>query len=181
MDNSNSFIEFYDDAIEVTWKSEQEGRPVYEQRTMIRIITPGDSTCTFESLATDEHKRQYPKQYEAYQRQSGPLIEGTMLAAWPPINKSQCKEAQFFEIHTVEQLAGLTDSQVSRMGMGWQQLRTQAKAYLIAAKDSAHVTQQAAEMDRLKGELEAMRQQLAAISEAETKRPGRPRKETADV
>lgn len=182
MDNfthSPLFVEFYDDAVEVTFKSEQEGRPVYENRTFVRIIVPGDATNIVETIATQEHIKEYPRQYERYKQGASKVTEGTPLDMWPPITKAQVKEARYFEIHTVEQLATISDSSMMRMGMGWRDLRTKAQAYLNAAKDGAVVAQQAAENKRLSDEIEALKAQIAALGD-EPKR-GRPRKETVEA
>jgi uncharacterized protein YigA (DUF484 family) len=62
--------------------------------------------------------------------------------------------------------------------MGYMELRSKAKAWLLAAKDSALVTRQAAENDRLQGEIEALKEQIAQM--AQPKR-GRPAKETEEA
>ncbi len=180
MDNSpaNLFVEFYEDALEIPFKSEQEGRPVYEQRVFVRIMVPGDATSIIETPATEQHKQEYRRQFERFLKGMKDVIDGTPLSMWPVVNKSQVKECEFFEIRSVEQLAELSDSTCKRMGMGYMELRSKAKAWLLAAKDSALVTRQAAENDRLQGEIEALKEQIAQM--AQPKR-GRPAKETEEA
>jgi hypothetical protein len=180
VDNStaNLFVEFYEDALEIPFKSEQEGRPVYEQRIFVRIMVPGDATSIIETPATPQHKEEYRRQYERFEKGMKDVIDGTPLSMWPVVNKSQVKECEFFEIRSVEQLAELSDSTCKRMGMGYMELRSKAKAWLLAAKDSALVTRQAAENDRLQGEIEALKEQIAQM--AQPKR-GRPAKETEEA
>ncbi len=180
MDNStaNLFVEFYEDALEIPFKSEQEGRPVYEQRIFVRIMVPGDATSIIETPATPQHKEEYRRQYERFEKGMKDVVDGTPLSMWPVVNKSQVKECEFFEIRSVEQLAELSDSTCKRMGMGYMELRSKAKAWLLAAKDSALVTRQAAENDRLQGEIEALKEQIAQM--AQPKR-GRPAKETEEA
>jgi hypothetical protein len=180
VDNStaNLFVEFYEDALEIPFKSEQEGRPVYEQRIFVRIMVPGDATSIIETPATPQHKEEYRRQYERFEKGMKDVVDGTPLSMWPVVNKSQVKECEFFEIRSVEQLAELSDSTCKRMGMGYMELRSKAKAWLLAAKDSALVTRQAAENDRLQGEIEALKEQIAQM--AQPKR-GRPAKETEEA
>ena len=163
MDNSNLMVEFYEDSMEMGYRSEQEGRPVFEQRLFIRIITPGDQTNLIETIATAEDKRQYAREYERYQRGQTAAQEGTSLTQWPGVNKSQIKEAAYFEIYTLEQLASLSDTNVGRMGMGWMELRNKAKAYMQAATDSAVVTRQQSEIEKLKADLLAMQNQISNL------------------
>lgn len=181
MDNSpanNLYVEFYEDALEIPFRSEQEGRPVYEQREFVRIMVPGDSTNIIEVPATAAHKEQFPKHYARFKTGQKEIVDGTPLKMWPVINRSQVKEAEFFEVHTVEQLAELSDSICKRMGMGYMELRGKARAWLLSAKDSAVVTRQAAENDRLQAEIEALKSQIAELA---TPRRGRPAREAAEA
>jgi hypothetical protein len=181
LDNSNSnalFVEFYEESLEIPFKSEQEGRPVYEQREFVRIMVPGDSMNVIETPATPEHKEQFSRQYERFKKGLKDVVDGSPLTQWPPVNKSQVKEMAYFEIHSVEQLAELSDSTCKKMGMGYMELRGKARAWLLAAKDGAIVTRQAVENERLQGEIEALKEQIAIL--AAPKR-GRPAKEEAEA
>lgn len=178
MDNSNLYVEFYEDALEIPFKSEQAGRPVYEQREFIRIIVPGDSTNIIERLVNEQDRNDFPRQYDRFKKGQAAVIEGTPLTMWPVVNKSQVKECEYHEIRSVEQLAQASDSVCNRMGMGYMELRNKARAWLAAAKDASIVTQQAAENNRLQGEIEALKEQIAQL--AAPKR-GRPAKETEEA
>ena len=178
MDNSNLYVEFYEDALEIRFKSEQAGRPVYEQREFIRIIVPGDSTNIIERLVNDQDRLDFPRQYDRFKKGQAAVIEGTPLTMWPVVNKSQVKECAYHEIQSVEQLAAASDSVCMRMGMGYTELRNKAKAWLSAAQDASIVTKMAADNDHLKGEIEALKQQIAQL--AAPKR-GRPAKETEEA
>lgn len=164
MDNSNLFVEFYEDALEIPFKSKDAGRPIYEQREFVRIMVPGDSTNIIEVLATDQHKQDFPRQYDRFKKGQAAVIEGTPLTMWPVVNKSQVKECAYHEIQSVEQLAAASDSICVRMGMGYTELRNKARAWLEAAKDAALVTKQAADNDRLKGEIEMLKEQIAQLA-----------------
>jgi hypothetical protein len=87
------------------------------------------------------------------------------------------KECKYFEIHTVEQLANLSDMNVSRMGMGYMELRNKAKAYLVAAAGTSGETAQAAENQRLKEMIADLQRQMNEVSE---KKLGRPKKEMVE-
>jgi hypothetical protein len=181
VDNSpanNLYVEFYEDALEIPFRSEQEGRPVYEQREFVRIMVPGDSTNIIEVPVTQGHKEQFPKQYARFKEGLKDVVEGTPLKMWPVINRSQVKEAEYFEVRSVEQLAELSDNICKRMGMGYMELRGKARAWLLSAKDSSVVTRQAAENDRLQAEIELLKTQIAELA---TPKRGRPAKEVAEA
>lgn len=154
------FVEFYTDAVEMKAQSEKEGRPIFEDRPFVRILNPGDTTNIIECVAREEHKQKYPNAWKRYQANESGEHTGTPLEQWPQITRSQVKEAKYFEVHTVEQMAGLADVHISRMGMGFSDLRAKAKAYLALAVDTAQATKQAAENERLQRELDDLKAQI---------------------
>ncbi|MEN5063567.1 hypothetical protein [Achromobacter aegrifaciens] len=172
------FVEFYSDAVELTHESEREGRPIYKEMPHVKIMIPGDPHNIIERRATDVDKQKYPKAWARFERMEAAGQEGTPLEAWPQINRAQVKEAKYFEVHTVEAMAGLSDSHCMKMGMGFTELRTKAKAYLTAAKDTAAATAQAAENERLHSLIADLQ---AQIKEQSKRGPGRPPKETAEA
>lgn len=176
----SAFVEIYMDSVELTYESEAQGRPVYTEMPHIKIMIPGDPHNIIERRLTDADKQKYPRAWERFQRMEHQSQEGTPLEQWPQINRAQLKEAKYFEVHTVEQMSGLSDAHIGKMGMGFQELRSKAKAYLKAAADTAEATKQAAENERLQAQISDLQAQLQAVqkqSEDQGKRgPGRPPK-----
>jgi hypothetical protein len=174
---SNLFVSFYSDAIEIKAESEKLGRPVFRDMPFIKIVVPGDVNNIIERKATDADKEKFPKAWARFQASEAEGHEGTPLEQWPQMSRSMVKECKYFEIHTVEQLAGLSDMNVSRMGMGYMELRNKAKAYLVAAAGTAGETAQAAENGRLKEMIADLQRQMNEVSE---KKLGRPKKEMVE-
>ncbi len=154
------FVEFYSDAIELKFQSEQEGRPVYQEVPFVKIMIPGDPNNIIERVASKEDQMKYPKAWARFQNSESQGQIGTPLEQWPQINRAQVKEAKYYEVHTVEAMAGLSDTHCMNMGMGFMELRTKAQAYLAAAKDSAAVTAQAAENETLKSMIADLQAQI---------------------
>ena len=176
---SSVFVTIYSEAVELKAESEKEGRPIFKDLPHIRITIPGDTNNIIERKLTKEDKQKYPKAWEEYQRGESSGFTGTPLEQWPQITRAQVKESKYFECHTVEQLAGLSDSHCQKMGMGFQELRQKAKAYLNIANDTAAATAQAAENERLRNEMAELRAMIAA--QAEVKKAGRPLKEEVET
>lgn len=173
MENPNVMVTFYTDAVLLSHESESQGRPIYKDVPFVRKIVPGDQTNVIERVAEDEDQRRHPREWEKYKRETATnTIEGTPLEQWPGMTKSQVKEAKYFEVHTLEQLAALSDSNCQKLGMGFRELREKAKAYLDAASGNAATMKQASENQRLHDEIEALKAQIA-----EVRKPGRPKKE----
>lgn len=173
---SGTFAEFYMEAVEFKAESEKEGRPVFKEIPYIRLMVVGDRNNILETKATDYYKQRYPREWKAFQDREQGTIVGTPLSQWPQITKSQVKEAEFFNIKTVEQLSEVSDSALQKIGMGWMELRMKARNYLEAAKSDSFKSAQAAENERLRQEIEALKASFNAMQEDRPKR-GRPAKE----
>lgn len=172
---SNLFVTFMTEAIEFKAESEKAGRPIFRDVAFVRIIVPGDVNNIIERKATKEDELKFPRAWARYKAEQAESVDGTPLEQWPQITRSLLKELKYFEVHTVEQLAGLSDNQVSKLGMGFVDYRNKAKAYLAAAAGTADVTAQAAENERLKSQMADLQAQIIALG-SEKKR-GRPAKE----
>lgn len=180
--DDNLFVTFYKAPVHLEAKSEQEGRPIYEERVHVRIITPGDNLNIVEREAWEGDYKRFPKQWLAFQAQESQQGEqGTPLEHWPSLNRAQVEELKAVRFYTVESIAGASDLQLQKIGMGGLGLRTKAQAWLSAAKDGALVQKQAAELERRDAEIAELKDQMARLAAAveEKRGPGRPRKEAA--
>lgn len=174
------FVEFFTEAVEFKAESEKEGRPIFREIPFIRIQHPGDRNNVLETKVTDHYKQKYAREWREFEMRGGNDIVGTLLSQWPPVTKSQVKEAEYFGIRTVEQLAAVNDAALQKIGMGWRELRTKAIAYLDAAQGNAAQSAQAAENERLRNEIESLKASFEAM-QADSPKRGRPRKEEAET
>lgn len=181
---SNVYATFYTDAILMGYKSEIAGKPVYEDVPFIKIIIPGDKNNIIDRKAKDADKIKYKAAWEAYQRaEENNGINGTPIEKWSQISKSQIKEAKYYEVHTIEHMAGLTDAHIQKLGMGFGDLRRKAKAYLGLEEVSAQVQENAKLRDMMAGlqeQIETLKGSGASVAPVEQKKKlGRPSKEVA--
>lgn len=172
-------VSFYTEAVEFKAESEKAGRPVFKDVPFVRILVPADVTNIIERKATKEDEQKFPRAWARFKAEQTEGVEGMPLEQWPQITRSLLKELKYYEVHTVEQLAGLSDGQVARLGMGFTDYRNKAKAYLAAAAGTADVTAQAAENERLKQQMADLQAQIVALG-TEKKR-GRPAKEEMEA
>lgn len=167
---SHLFVQFYTDAVELKAESEKQGRPIFKDMPFVRIIVPGDTNNIIERVADETDKHRFPNAWAKYQNSEAKANEGTPLEQWPQITRSLLKECKYFEIHTVEALSNISDAHVAKLGMGFNELRTKAKAWLEAAAGTAQITAQAAENAQLKQMLADLQAQINDISEVKTRR-----------
>jgi len=150
--------EFFTEPVELTFKSAELGRPVFEEQEFVRIWIPGDRNSAPVERVNDGHKARWPKQYEAFKAGLETPLEGTPLKQWPPIKRSQVLEFAHFHIHTVEQLAGVNDSHLQHLGMGARELREQARTFLeVAQKGTAPIARMVATIERQADEITVLK------------------------
>lgn len=169
-DDKALFVTFEKVAVEQKFKSEEAGRPIYEDFDFIRIIYPGDKTKqTYRpvdligtAMVPADHIR-FPNQWAAFQRQEEQVSSGTPITEYPPVGKSQALELKGMNIHTVEQLAALPDSALDSF-VATRALREKAKLFLEDAAKGSVVTAQKAQIDDLTAKLEALQAQVKELS-----------------
>lgn len=184
-------VKFYKKAVEIPFRSQQEGKPVFEERVYVRIQKPGDSLSIIDTPAWREHELRFPVQWRMFKdsQGDGEQIVGTPLAEWPAVSRSQAEELRAQKFFTVEQIAGASDLQTQSMGMIGPSLRQRAQAYLQAAKDSALPQKQALELAKKDEEIAELKRITAEtnarleafMASQERKKPGRKPKETVEA
>lgn len=145
----NARPRFYIKPIQNNFKSEEEGRPVFEDREFVEILVPGDRKTVVDTFVKEEHRRRWPREYAAFKAGLEVPTEGTPLEEWPAITRSQVEELRFGHIRTVEQLAELPDNALNAtVPMGGYKLREKAQRWLEAQKGNSQAEAQAAEIAR---------------------------------
>lgn len=174
--NDNARPRFYSKPVKNNFRSETEGRPVFEDKEFVEILVPGDRKTVVDTLVKEEHKRRWPREYAAFKAGQEVPVEGTPLEEWPQISRSQVEELKFAHIRTVEQLASLPDDALNRsVSMGGFALREKAQRHLEALKGSSQTEAQAAEIAHQreiiadqKRQYEALLERVAALEAQKT-------------
>lgn len=165
-------VEFFIKPVENVRRSKEEGRPIFEDVEYVRIALPGDSKNERVAPAHEMHYVSHAKQqmtyaqrfraaYEAFKDEREDFVHGTPLSAVTFISPSQREELAQQKVRTVEQLAGLQDRAIARMGPGWRERVEQAQAFLKRSEGTA-------EVEALRAEIEALRKMVAAPKIEET-------------
>ena len=176
---SPAIPQFFTEAVKLEWKSQQEGRPIFEDREFVRILIPGDRRSMAVEPVRDEHKGRWPKEYEAFKAGLETPLEGTPLGEWPVslMSPARVRELAYFNIRTVEQLSAVNDAQLQNLGMGARELRERARTWLEVARTGAaplerlisRTEHQAREIERLTRELTQANAEIAALKRKETR------------
>jgi hypothetical protein len=167
-------VQFYMRTVEDKERTLSEGRKCFKDVEFVRIYIPGDRNPAADRRVqrggneiTDDTLR-FPQHYARFKNQAAqPVHDGTPLHLWPGISGSLVEELKFINIHTVEQLADLADTYVSKIPLG-QSLKRKAAEFVTALKDQAAVNKLQMALDERDSRIEVLEQNLAALMEQVT-------------
>jgi hypothetical protein len=167
--DDKSIVSFFTTAEKHNFKSEQAGHPVFEDVEMVSIIIPGDRRTEVVERVKEEHRQRWPRQYEAFKAGQEAPLDGYPLSEWPPMTPAMVANLKVLNIRTVEQLASVGDSGLQNLGMGAQELRKKAQAFLKTAAEQAPIAELEAREKRLQEELAVRDNTIAALQQAVAK------------
>lgn len=125
-----NYVKFYRQWVRNNFKSNAEGREVGDEQDFILIISPGNSKTEVRRKASDNDKMAYAQEWAAYLQGKEQQIAGTPIELLPgmPNGMADALKAQY--IYTIEQMAGLSDIAMQKVGMGGNEIRNKARAFL---------------------------------------------------
>ena len=182
MDNHGLIISFELEPVEQVAASIEAGRPIFKEVEHIRIIIPGDKHTEIFRKATDADRKMYADEYSRFKRNEAEQTYGTPLREWNAVSRSVAKELEYFNVSTVEQLAGLSDQAVQKIGMGGAELVRKAKVFLESSASEGYAQKLSKENADLKERLANLEDTIREMSVhmPQKRGPGRPPKQQED-
>jgi len=184
---------FYVRACKNDFQSEKQGRPIFEDKLCVEYYPAGNTLLKMDVVATDFHKQRFHRQWAYYERTQGADSRdvGTPISEWPILTPAAVENLRAIKIHTIENVAAMSDGALQQIGMAAGMaahvLRAKAQAYLTAASNSAIPQAQAAEIEKLKKEQEerdakhaAEIEELRALILAQSEKPSKKREWTPE-
>lgn len=156
-------------------RSLEEGRDCYRDVEFVTIRIPGDKTLVVNRPVMPSDKQRFPLQYAAFIAKKDEQLVGTPLALWPHVTESQRMELDYFNVRTVEQLAGMADGNSNGV-LGIQALKRSAQNWLDAQKEAAPAAKLAAELAQRDDTIAALKDQLEKLSAKVDAQSGAPPK-----
>jgi len=89
-------VKFYKKAVKNNFKSEQEGRNVFDNVEYISIIIPGDNTSKVDRPATDKDKQRFSVIWERYLNKEKDLSNGLALELLPTLSPAQIENLKAY-------------------------------------------------------------------------------------
>lgn len=180
-DNRGKMAVFFH-AVQVknNFKSDVEKRPIFEEKIFIKKLVPGDSTLVIDRPVRETDIEEFPVEWARFEQKKEQKVAGTPIEAWAIISDTQKAEFKAMHIYTIDQFANLPDNAGDKI-MGFNDLRTKARAFIAAAQDAAMFDKIRAETDaKLAQQEEEMAQLRALVTELSAKKAGRPKKELVE-
>lgn len=173
--DEQSLVKFFKHPELSKFKSTGAGLPVYDDVVMVSVIQPGEKEET-KVLATEWHKRRFPKQWENFEKGLEQTASGTPLDHLFPSEPGMILTLKSFNIFTVQQLAHVSDTAINNLPMG-RTLVDRAKAYLGSAEGGSEYHAMQKRIAELEAKLAEKPEEAQAAPQPEQRRgPGRPPK-----
>ena len=159
----------------------------------VRIIIPGDDRTKPDFLATPHYQMRFARQWAIYKGQLDEFDGQTRIETVSWVDPGNVHEMKRWNIHTVEQLAGMADSAIDAANMlGLLNFRARAQQHLTEHQKSTAYDELKQENAGLATQLQAMQEQMNTLTAAresaeemmkdpigkpQKRGPGRPRKD----
>jgi hypothetical protein len=143
--DKNLYVRFFQEAVQNEAASNEAGRPIFDTVDMIEIMYPGRRDTTVGMANHQGYKNRFAKQWMQYSKGLAQTVSGTPLSQVSWLTAGQIAEMKAVNIHSVEQLAGMTDNVAAKF-MNHHALKQQAQAFLDQAAGNAPLLKMQAEL-----------------------------------
>ena len=170
--DSNLAVRFYMQPLQDFVKSEDAGRPIFVDPTMIEIRVRGDRNNIVQRPLREDDKKRFRDAWRNWEDGNKQVLTGTPLAQWPIMSASMVEEMRYFGFFTVEQLADANEGVLGRVP-GMLSMKQKAQAFLEFSKGAAPLEKLQSALDQEKAARVVAEQNNSALAsrvdELETK------------
>ena len=158
---------FYMRAVRSPARSEESGRPVFDEIAYVRVLVPGDRNSVVDRRVADADRARWPERWAAFEaRRERPA--GTPIEHWPYLTVAGVAELRALEVFTVEQVANADGALRRRIGENAAALAERARQFLQPQPETE--TALRGEIARLKREIGRLEADNARLRKAEPRR-----------
>lgn len=155
------YVQFFPQAVYNAVKSEEAGRPIFDEIDFIKVMTPG-SRDSFVGKATPHYQHRFARQWAAYKAGKEQSADGTPIEEVPFLSVSQVAELKAVNVKTLEHLASMPDVLMQKF-MGAHALKQRAQLFLNAAKDNAPMIKLQSELEKRDNEIDVLKRQMSEL------------------
>jgi hypothetical protein len=157
-------VEFKMEPVELPYESERQNRPIFEDREFITIIIPGDNNSEVVREVTKNDRERFAREYEAWKKNEAVASSGTPLEELTWLSPSKVRELKAVNVYTLEDLAGLSDTIIQKLGTGGRSFVDKAKAHLRAAEGGAVASELQQQLRDAKADNERLKEQMTELN-----------------
>lgn len=139
-------------------KVNKGGEIVFEDVDMVHIRSGKNSEVV--KPASDEDKKRFARQYEAYLEGREAPVDGMPVAEWAELSPAQVATLKAHKLYSVEQLADCPDNTLPN---GYIQLKYKARDFLEQAKSGAALSQLREQLDEKEKIIESLKDKMANV------------------
>lgn len=166
--------------VENKLKSEEAGRPIYDDVEVVEIRKPGSRDYSVHPVTEISHWEEDPitrsqtkityaerfsRQYRQFKEQATQTKVGTPLAVVPFLTEARRAELRALNIYTVEQLIAVDGQELKNLGPGGRDLKNKASEYVEESKLAAPSMQAAADNEALRARLQILEEDNALLKQ----------------
>lgn len=166
VDPNSLVVIFYAKPILNPLKSQQEGKPVWENKDYVKIHQPGEKLMAEDRPVRENDKRMYANRWNSYLQDKEQVPDGVPLDLLFPYHPNVAMMLKSHHVYTVEQLAAITGDALNNIGMGAQDWQTKAKAYLEQANKGVNHHKFQKELDERDSKIKTLERQVAEMAAA---------------
>ena len=142
--------------------SSKANRPIYKDVPFVTIMIPGDKNNIVTAEVWDLHRRRFPAHWEQFLAGVKDQVVGTPLKVAPFLTEAHIEELAYFKIRTIEQLADLSDANMTWMGA--REMKEAAKRYLLTVNGNEALLER---IKALEAEVNAQKAEIGRQEPAE--------------
>ena len=157
-------VGFYKKSVKNAARSNAEGRPIHEGIDFVKIQHPGETLNIVDRPVKDDDKNRWPRQWHSYQQGVRQIPDGVPINLLFPAKPEIETMLRGYNIHTVEQLAGLSGEAISTVGMGAQDWVNAAQRYMERANKGVNHHQFESALAAKDAQIAALTRQVAEIT-----------------
>lgn len=139
-------------------RTDDEGRPVFDEVSYVKILIPGQMKNIPDRKVQDDDKKRWPAQWAAFERGQEQAVDGTRVEEWPYLTHELVAHLKYVNVFTIEQVAGMSDTVEEKLGPLGKDLKDRAKDFLSGANETEKRLR--SENKKLKEEVKSLQSQL---------------------
>jgi hypothetical protein len=154
---------FYHKSVHNPQRSQQEGRPVFEDRVFVRVAPPGERLNIVDRPATRQDQQRWPQQWALFQQNKEQTPEGTPIELLYPEKPAVAATLRANGVMTIESCAELSGHAIDSIGMGAQSWVNAAQKYVSYANRGVAITQHRKDLEERDRKIRIQDQQIEEL------------------